>query len=62
MTALSDKTFHYHYIETFNAWNRMRVQLGRNQYPWAKFLDRDAYDDEHGIVPRGFQGPRPRRQ
>jgi hypothetical protein len=36
LVALADEAFHYHYIETFQAWNRMRVQLGRSPYPWAK--------------------------
>jgi hypothetical protein len=62
MIALADEAFHYHYLETFSAWNRMRAQLGRSEYPWAKCVDRDAYEDEHGTVPRGFEGPRPRRQ
>jgi hypothetical protein len=52
MTGLTDKPFQYHYIETFNAWNVMRVQLGRDPYPWEKFLDRDEYDYTHGIRQR----------
>ena len=30
----------------------MRVQLGRDPYPWEKFLDRDEYDYTHGIRQR----------
>lgn len=29
MTGLTDEPLQYHYIETFNAWNVMRAQLGR---------------------------------
>ena len=49
MAGLTDEEFQYHYIETFNAWNVMRAQLGRAPYPWEKFLDRDGYDYLHGI-------------
>jgi hypothetical protein len=52
MAGLTDKPFQYHYIETFNAWNVMRVQLGRVPYPWERFLDRDEYDYTHGIRQR----------
>jgi hypothetical protein len=52
MTGLTDEALQYHYIETFNAWNGMRAQLGRAPYPWEKFLDRDEYDYEHGIRQR----------
>ena len=48
----TDEAFHYHYVETFNAWNEMRAQLGRDPYPWDKFLDRDEYDYAHGIRQR----------
>jgi hypothetical protein len=49
MVAEANERFQYHYVETFNAWNRMRAQLGRGPYPWDKFLDRDEYDYSHGI-------------
>lgn len=49
MCAEADEAFHYHYIETYHAWNRMREQIGRPAYPWEKFLDRDEYDHQHGI-------------
>lgn len=49
--------FQYHYNETFNAWNVMRVQLGRAPYPWEKFLDRDQYDHIHGIRGRPSVDP-----
>lgn len=49
MMSEADEPFHNHYVETFNAWNTMRVQLGRTPYPWAKFLDRDEYDYAQGI-------------
>ena len=49
MIGLTDEPFQYHYIETFNSWNVMRAQIGRPQYPWEKFLDRDEYDYTHGI-------------
>ena len=49
MTGLTDENLQYHYIETFNAWNVMREQLGRDPYPWDKFLDHDQYDYAHGI-------------
>ena len=52
MTGLTDEAHHHHYIETFNAWNIMRAQLGRAPYPWEKFLDRDEYDYTHGIRKR----------
>lgn len=52
MAGLTDEPFQYHYIETFNAWSVMRVQLGRVPYPWEKFLDRDEYDYTHGIRQR----------
>lgn len=52
MTGLTDESLQYHYIETFNAWNVMRAQLGRAPYPWEKFLDRDKYDYTHGIRER----------
>lgn len=52
MTGLTDESLQYHYIETFNAWNVMRAQLGRAPYPWEKFLDRDEYDYTHGIRER----------
>lgn len=52
MTGVTDGPFQYHYIETFNAWNAMRAQLGRRPYPWEKFLDRDEYDYTHGIRDR----------
>jgi hypothetical protein len=51
MIGESEERFHYHYIETFNAWNVMRAQIGRPPYPWEKFLDRDEYDSTHGIRP-----------
>lgn len=54
MLAMSDEAVNFHYIETFKAWNRMRRQFGRDEYPWPKFLDRDAYDHEQGVRPRGF--------
>lgn len=40
------------FIETFDAWNRMREQFGRAPYPLEKFLDRDEYDYTHGIRKR----------
>jgi hypothetical protein len=49
MAAETDDSLQYHYIETFNAWNAMRKQLGRAPYPWEKFLNRDEYDYTHGI-------------
>src|SRR6266851_558544 len=52
MTDVTDESFQYHYIETFNAWNVMRAQIGRAPYPWEKFLDRDEYDYTHGIRKR----------
>lgn len=52
MIGETDEPFQYHYIETFNAWNIMRAQLGRAPYPWEKFLDRDEYDYTHGIRER----------
>jgi len=52
MAGLADEQVQYHYIETYHAWNRMRAQLGRPPYPWAKFLDRDEYDYAHGIRKR----------
>lgn len=54
MTAEAEEQFHYHYIATFNAFNVMRAQLNRPPYPWEKFIDRDKYDKEHSIVPRGY--------
>ena len=52
MTGMAEQQFQYHYIATYNALNIMRAQLGRDPYPWEKFLDRDKYDDEHGIRPK----------
>ena len=52
MVNVADEAFHYHYIETFHAWNAMRAQLGRAPYPWDKVLDRDEYDYTHGIRTR----------
>lgn len=52
MMSVTDESFQYHYVETFNAWNIMRAQLGRAPYPWEKFLDRDEYDYTHGIRKR----------
>jgi hypothetical protein len=52
MIGETDEPFQYHYIETFNAWNIMRAQLGRAPYPLEKFLDRDEYDYTHGIRER----------
>jgi hypothetical protein len=52
MMDVTDEPLQYHYIETFNAWNVMREQLGRAPYPWEKFLDRDEYDYVHGIRER----------
>jgi hypothetical protein len=52
MTDITEAALQYHYVETFNAWNVMRAQLGRNPYPWDKFLDRDEYDYTHGIRER----------
>ncbi len=52
MAAVTDEPFQYHYLETFNAWNVMRAQIGRVPYPWEKFLDRDEYDYTHGIRER----------
>jgi hypothetical protein len=49
MIGETEEKFQYHYIETFNAWNNMRAQLGRTPYPWEKFLDRDEYDHVHEI-------------
>ncbi len=51
-TVVTDDPFQYHYIETYNAWNVMRAQIGRPPYPWEKFLDRDEYDYTHGIRAR----------
>jgi hypothetical protein len=55
MLYYADEPFHYHYIETFHAWNRMRAQLGRAPYPWDKCLNRDEYDRAHEIRPPFFQ-------
>ncbi len=52
MMDVTDEQFQYHYVETFNAWNTMRAQLGRAPYPWEKFLDRDEYDYRRGIRKR----------
>jgi hypothetical protein len=52
MASKADEAFHYHYTETFSAWNAMRAQLGRAPYPWEKFLDRDEYDYTHGLRER----------
>jgi len=52
MMGATDEPLQYHYVETFNAWNIMRAQLGRAPYPWEKFLDRDEYDYQHGIRER----------
>ena len=52
MMGDTDESLQYHYVETFNAWNIMRAQLGRPPYPWEKFLDRDEYDYQHGIRER----------
>jgi hypothetical protein len=52
MVADTKEAFHYHYIETFKAWNVMRAQLSRAPYPWEKFLDRDEFDYTHGIRKR----------
>ena len=52
MMSNADERLQYHYMETFNAWNRMRAQLGRTAYPWEKFVDRDEYDYKHGIRDR----------
>jgi hypothetical protein len=52
MAGQTDEAFQYHYIETFNAWNVMRTQLGRAPYAWEKLLDRDEYDYTHGIRER----------
>jgi len=52
MAGVTDEPLQYHYVETFNAWNIMRAQLGRAPYPWEKFLDRDEYDYTHGIRER----------
>lgn len=52
MTGLTDESLQYHYIETFNAWNLMRAQLGRAPYPWEKFLNRGEYDYRHGVRER----------
>jgi len=52
MMDVTDEPLQYHYVETFNAWNIMRAQLGRAPYPWEKFLDRDEYDYTHGIRER----------
>jgi len=57
MIAESDPQFHYHYITTFNAYNVMRAQLGRAPYSWDKCIDRDKYDKEHNIFPRGYVPP-----
>lgn len=54
MLALAPERVQYHYLETYELWNRMRAQLGRPPYPWEKFLDRDAYDRQHGVRPQGF--------
>jgi len=56
MAGLTDDNLQYHYVETFNAWNVMRAQIGREPYPWAKFLDRDEYDYTHGIRDRPHAG------
>ena len=52
MIGLTGESLQYHYLETFNAWNVMRAQLGRAPYPWEKFLDRDEYDYTNGIRKR----------
>ncbi len=52
MAGETDEPFQYHYVETFNAWNIMRAQIGRAPYPWKKFLDREEYDYTHGIRER----------
>jgi len=56
MMDVTDEPLQYHYVETFNAWNIMREQLGRAPYPWEKFLDRDEYDYIHGIRERPSAG------
>lgn len=56
MLGEADDNVQYHYIESFQAWNRMRQQIGRPPYPWEKFLDRDEYDHQHGIRPRPEHG------
>jgi hypothetical protein len=43
--------YEHDYMTTFRAFNRMRRQLGRENYPWARFTDRDKYEAEHGIRP-----------
>jgi hypothetical protein len=57
MAGETEERLHYHYVETFNAWNVMRAQLGRAPYPWEKFLDRDEYDYTHGIRKRPATNP-----
>jgi len=52
MMSETDEAFHYHYLETFTAWNKMRAQYGRDPYPWEKFLNRDEYDHARGIRKR----------
>lgn len=52
MSTQAEDKFQHHYIETFNAWNKMRMQLGRLSYPWEKYLNRDEYDYTHGIRQR----------
>lgn len=56
MMGITDEPLQYHYIETFNAWNIMRAQLGRAPYPWEKFVDRDEYDYKNGIRERPSAG------
>ena len=54
MMGVTDEPLQSHYVETFNAWNIMRAQLGRAPYPWEKFLDREKYDSTHEIRERTF--------
>ncbi len=52
MAVEAADAYWYHYAATFNAWNSMRAQLGREPYPYDKFVNRDDYDKKHGVHER----------
>lgn len=51
MLGDSVEKYYYHYISTYHAFNSMRAQRGRTEYPWEKFLDRSKYMRDHGFWP-----------
>jgi len=51
MLGDSIEKFHYHYMSTYDAFNVMRAQRGRNAYPWEKFLNRSNYMRDNGFWP-----------